>query len=83
MCGASLRNSGRETGAGYLPHQSSPKCRSLPGAIYLAVTLLCAGYTLRWTNFIVALAVGVVVWLYFEGKARAEERWLMERYPDY
>jgi protein-S-isoprenylcysteine O-methyltransferase Ste14 len=51
--------------------------------IYLGVTLLCAGYTLLWTNWGVALAVGVVVWLYFEGKARAEERWLMERYPDY
>jgi protein-S-isoprenylcysteine O-methyltransferase Ste14 len=24
-----------------------------------------------------------VAWLYFEGKARAEERWLVERHPDY
>jgi protein-S-isoprenylcysteine O-methyltransferase Ste14 len=51
--------------------------------IYLGVTLLCAGYMLLWTSWIVALAVGVVVWLYFERKARAEERWLVRRYPEY
>jgi protein-S-isoprenylcysteine O-methyltransferase Ste14 len=51
--------------------------------IYLGVTLLCAGYTLLWTSWSVALVVGVVAWLYFDGKARAEERWLVRRYPDY
>jgi protein-S-isoprenylcysteine O-methyltransferase Ste14 len=51
--------------------------------IYLGLVLLCTGYTLLWANLSVALAVGAVVWLYFEGKARAEERWLVERYPDY
>jgi protein-S-isoprenylcysteine O-methyltransferase Ste14 len=30
-----------------------------------------------------ALVVGVVAWRYFDAKARAEERWLMERYPEY
>jgi protein-S-isoprenylcysteine O-methyltransferase Ste14 len=51
--------------------------------IYVGLVLLCAGYTLLWNNVVVACTVGVVVWLYFEGKARAEERWLVERYPDY
>ena len=30
-----------------------------------------------------AFVVGLVALQYFDAKARAEERWLMERYPDY
>jgi protein-S-isoprenylcysteine O-methyltransferase Ste14 len=51
--------------------------------IYAGVVLLLAGYTLAWSNWALALLVGVVAWLYFDAKARAEERWLIERYPPY
>ena len=93
LCGAavmlwSARALGRSLTPGIEPLPGAPLVtrgpyRYVRHPIYLGVTLLCAGYTLLWTNFIVAFAAGAVVWLYFEGKARAEERWLMDRYPDY
>jgi protein-S-isoprenylcysteine O-methyltransferase Ste14 len=51
--------------------------------IYAGVVLVLAGYTMAWSNWTLALVVGVVSLQYFEGKARAEERWLVERYPAY
>jgi protein-S-isoprenylcysteine O-methyltransferase Ste14 len=51
--------------------------------IYAGVVLLLAGYTLAWSNWTLALIVGLLAWQYFEAKARAEERWLVERYPSY
>jgi protein-S-isoprenylcysteine O-methyltransferase Ste14 len=51
--------------------------------IYLGVVLMLAGYTLAWSNWTLALIVGLVAFQYFEAKARAEERWLMRRYPSY
>ncbi len=51
--------------------------------IYAGLVLLLAGYALAWSNWTMALVVGAVAWQYFEAKARAEERWLMERYPEY
>jgi protein-S-isoprenylcysteine O-methyltransferase Ste14 len=51
--------------------------------IYTGVVLLLAGYTLAWSNWTLALIVGFIALLYFEGKARAEERWLTRRFPDY
>lgn len=51
--------------------------------IYAGLVLLLAGYTMAWSNWTLALIVGFVSLLYFEGKARAEERWLLERYPEY
>lgn len=51
--------------------------------IYAGLVMLLAGYTLAWSNWTMALVVGLVALQYFEAKARAEERWLMERYPDY
>jgi protein-S-isoprenylcysteine O-methyltransferase Ste14 len=93
LCGAgialwSARTLGRSLTPGTEPLAGARLVTGGPYAyvrhpIYLGLVLLCTGYTLLWCNFIVALAVGVVVWLYFEGKARAEERWLVERYPDY
>jgi len=84
----SARTLGRSLTPGTEPLAGAPLVTTGPyryvrHPIYLGVTLLCTGYTLLWTNFIVALAVGIVVWLYFEGKARAEERWLVRTYPDY
>jgi protein-S-isoprenylcysteine O-methyltransferase Ste14 len=51
--------------------------------IYTGLVLLLAGYALAWSNWTLALIVGFVALQYFEAKARAEERWLLERYPDY
>jgi protein-S-isoprenylcysteine O-methyltransferase Ste14 len=51
--------------------------------IYAGVVLVLAGYTLAWSNWTLALIVGVVALQYFEGKARREERWMIGRFPDY
>ncbi len=51
--------------------------------IYAGLVMLLAGYTLAWSNWTMALVVGLVALQYFDAKARAEERWLMERYPEY
>ena len=51
--------------------------------IYGGIVLLLAGYTLAWSNWTMALVVGFVALQYFQAKAGAEERWLLERYPEY
>ncbi|HUF36183.1 MAG TPA: isoprenylcysteine carboxylmethyltransferase family protein [Gemmatimonadales bacterium] len=51
--------------------------------IYLGVVLLLAGYTLAWSNWTLALVAGFLARWYFDAKARAEERWLVDRYPEY
>ena len=51
--------------------------------IYAGMVLILAGYTLAWSNWALALAVGLAAGLFFDAKARAEERWLVARYPEY
>jgi protein-S-isoprenylcysteine O-methyltransferase Ste14 len=51
--------------------------------IYTGAVVSLAGYALAWSNWTLALLLGVVARLYFEAKAKAEERWLLERYPSY
>lgn len=51
--------------------------------IYAGIVLGLAGYTLAWSNWTLALVVGLLVRAYFNGKAKAEERWLMQRHPTY
>lgn len=51
--------------------------------IYLGIVLAAAGYTLAWSNWTLAVVLGLVALGYFDAKARAEERWLVSRYPDY
>ncbi len=51
--------------------------------IYAGVVLVLTGYTLAWSNWTLALVVGLVALKYFERKARAEERWLVQRHPLY
>ena len=51
--------------------------------IYAGLVLALGGYTLAWSNWTLALILGFLAQQYFEAKARAEERWLTERYPSY
>jgi protein-S-isoprenylcysteine O-methyltransferase Ste14 len=51
--------------------------------IYTGLVLLLAGYTLAWSNWTLALLVGIVSLQYFNAKAGAEEQWLIERFPGY
>ncbi len=51
--------------------------------IYAGIVLSLAGYTLAWSNWTAALIVGFASLQFFEAKARAEERWLLERYSGY
>ena len=51
--------------------------------IYTGVVLLLAGYTLAWSNWTLALLFGLAALQYFQAKAGAEERWLMQRFPNY
>jgi protein-S-isoprenylcysteine O-methyltransferase Ste14 len=51
--------------------------------IYLGVVLALAGYTVAWSNWTLGLVVGAIALAYFQGKASAEERWLLARYPAY
>jgi protein-S-isoprenylcysteine O-methyltransferase Ste14 len=44
---------------------------------------MLAGYTLAWSNWTLALVVGWIALLYFQAKARVEERWLLQRFPEY
>jgi protein-S-isoprenylcysteine O-methyltransferase Ste14 len=51
--------------------------------IYGGIVLTLTGYTLAWSNWTLALIVGFLALQYFQAKARAEERWLVERYSSY
>jgi protein-S-isoprenylcysteine O-methyltransferase Ste14 len=51
--------------------------------IYTGIVFVLAGWTLAWANWTLALVVWLAAACYFEGKARAEERWLMARHPAY
>jgi protein-S-isoprenylcysteine O-methyltransferase Ste14 len=51
--------------------------------IYAGLVLFLAGYTLAWSNWTLALVVGLVALQYFTAKARAEEKWLVRRFPVY
>ncbi|MBA3893100.1 MAG: isoprenylcysteine carboxylmethyltransferase family protein [Gemmatimonadales bacterium] len=51
--------------------------------IYAGLVLALTGYTLAWSNWTLALVIGFVALKYFQGKAKAEERWLVERHPLY
>jgi protein-S-isoprenylcysteine O-methyltransferase Ste14 len=51
--------------------------------MYAGLVLLLAGYTLAWSNWTLALVVGLVARVYFTAKAKAEERRLLRRFPHY
>jgi protein-S-isoprenylcysteine O-methyltransferase Ste14 len=83
-----VRSLGRSLTPGTEPLPGAPLVTSgaythVRHPIYAGIVLGLAGYTLAWSNWTLALPVGLLVWAYFSGKARAEERWLVERYPTY
>ncbi|MGH7703129.1 MAG: methyltransferase family protein, partial [Gemmatimonadales bacterium] len=51
--------------------------------IYLGLILVLSGYALVWSNWRLALIAGWGALLFFEGKAKAEERHLEERFTGY
>lgn len=51
--------------------------------IYTGLVLLLAGYTLAWSNWTLSLILGFIALQYFQAKAGAEERWLLQRFPGY
>ena len=51
--------------------------------IYAGIVLALAGYTLAWSNWLLALAVLFASRAYFNAKAKAEEHWLVQRHPTY
>jgi protein-S-isoprenylcysteine O-methyltransferase Ste14 len=50
--------------------------------IYLGLLVLCLGWALASTSPL-RVAMTVVLFVFFDLKARREEIWLLERYPDY
>jgi protein-S-isoprenylcysteine O-methyltransferase Ste14 len=51
--------------------------------IYAGAVLLLTGYTLAWSNWTLALVVGVLALQFFKAKARREEELLSARFPPY
>lgn len=50
--------------------------------IYLGILLACLGFALA-TGSTARFGFTLVLFVFFDRKARREERWLSERYPDY
>ena len=83
-----LRSLGRSLTPGTEPLPNAPLVTSGAYAharhpIYSGVVVLLTGYALVWSNWTLALLLGLVAWLYFDAKARVEERWLLARHPLY
>ncbi|MBA3317699.1 MAG: isoprenylcysteine carboxylmethyltransferase family protein, partial [Gemmatimonadales bacterium] len=83
-----VRSLGRSLTPGTEPLPDAPLVTSGAYAharhpIYSGIVLLLAGYTLGWSNWTLAAVVGLVAWGFFNQKAKAEERWLLPRYPLY
>jgi protein-S-isoprenylcysteine O-methyltransferase Ste14 len=51
--------------------------------IYAGLVLILTGYTLAWSNWTLALLLGWISLQFFNAKAKAEERWLIQRFPGY
>ena len=56
--------------------------RWLRHPLYTAVMCAAAGWSLFWQSW-PALATSLVLVVFFDAKARQEERWLQRQFPDY
>jgi protein-S-isoprenylcysteine O-methyltransferase Ste14 len=88
LAGWGVRSLGRSLTPGTEPLPGAPLVTSGAYAhvrhpIYAGIVLGLAGYTLAWSNWTLALLVGLLARAYFNGKAKAEERWLVQRHPTY
>ena len=88
LAGWGVRSLGRSLTPGTEPLPGAPLVTSGAYAhvrhpIYAGIVLGLTGYTLAWNDWALALLVGLLAWAYFNGKAKAEERWLVQRYPTY
>lgn len=50
--------------------------------IYSGFLLAALGWSVWWTSLL-GIALSVVLFVWFDLKARREEAWLIEKYPDY
>jgi protein-S-isoprenylcysteine O-methyltransferase Ste14 len=50
--------------------------------MYSGVTLVALGWSLFWLN-VPAIILTVILGVFFDRKARREEEWLEQKYPDY
>lgn len=50
--------------------------------LYTSVFLACLGWSLLWRSW-PAVGLSLVLGIFFEAKARREERWLREKYEEY
>jgi protein-S-isoprenylcysteine O-methyltransferase Ste14 len=83
-----VRSLGRSLTPGTEPLPGAPLVTSgaythVRHPIYAGIVLALAGYTLAWSNWTLALLVGLLARAYFNGKAKTEERWLVQRHPTY
>jgi protein-S-isoprenylcysteine O-methyltransferase Ste14 len=83
-----VRSLGRSLTPGTEPLPGAPLVTSGAYAlvrhpIYAGIVIGLAGYTLAWSNWTLALLAGLLALVYFNGKAKEEERWLVRRYPMY
>ena len=83
-----VRSLGRSLTPGTEPLPGAPLVTSgaythVRHPIYAGIVLALTGYTLAWSNWTLAMVVGLVARSYFNAKAKAEERWLVQRYPVY
>jgi protein-S-isoprenylcysteine O-methyltransferase Ste14 len=83
-----VRSLGRSLTPGTEPLPGAPLVTSGAYAhvrhpIYAGIVIGLAGYTLAWSNWTLALLVGVLARAYFNGKAKAEESWLVQGHPMY
>jgi protein-S-isoprenylcysteine O-methyltransferase Ste14 len=83
-----VRSLGRSLTPGTEPLPGAPLVTSGAYAlvrhpIYAGIVIGLAGYTLAWSNWTLALLAGLLARAYLNGKAKAEERWLVRRYPTY
>lgn len=83
-----IRSLGRSLTPGTEPLPGAPLVTSgayahIRHPIYAGIVIVLAGYTLAWSNWTLALLVGLLARAYFNGKAMAEERWLVQRHPGY